>query len=486
MYYSVRQESRGAETKIAQVSGLLEAGQGVNELAVEVDRYRESSTAMKDKAVSEGQAAIARTHERFEAILARINRDVMEDAERKQLDSVDAKLDKLIELSQRVAKYYNSPDAFRLAETRDAHADVRRDITQLNASLQKRGRAGVGSIEGVATTNVRTFLAGGGAILLLLLAVYFREYWAYQRPLKQLHALALQVEGGKAAPTGADNLPGLFGRVAASLNSMAGVLERQAKERHKFMLDLFSDFSVPLSLLRAGKILVGPKAATTEIQQLQASETVKRGLAALAGSLEDLGDLAEFGNLKARLEEKLVDLSEIVVNVSRSLTGPDSSKWITTALPAMPVWTKIDSRRMERVLTHVILKVAGTLAENEKIHVTVTDRSEQGDSGVEILVQGTLRMQQRSSVGSGPEIDITKHWINEKGLFLGLMNKIIRVHGGEITASGVVGTSAQVRIHLPQERVVVHGLINAPLGLSVNLASGSNAGSTDADQQKDA
>lgn len=485
MFYTQRLKSQAMQNQVVQVSDLLESGQGISQLALELDRFRDAGTDYRKMTTAEVKTAIDRTQARFKSILAKINRESLLDAEKKQLQAVDAKMDELIELSQKIVGYYNSPDPFRLAESRDAHAAVRRELTQLVTSVQARGRQGVEQSKGAASgSDARIFIAGGTVILLLLLSIFVADYVAYQRPLKKLHALALQFENGKA-PAAADassGLKGYHGKVASVMSALANGAERLANERHKFMLDLFSDFTVPLSMMRAGKSLGQNKsaaatghAATDDKSQLLAVDTVKRGMAALSGSLDDLSDLAEFGNIESRLEERLIDLAEVVLAVSHTLTGPESSKWVTATLPPMPVWINIDARRLERVLTHVILKVAGTVEASEKIHVTVADTA---GSGVEILIQGESRMRERSSTGSGPEVEITKHWVSEQGLFLGLMSRIIRVQGGSITASGVVGTSVQVRIRLPQERIVSHGLINAPRGLRVDLQSMTEPQST--------
>ena len=470
MFYFHRLESRAAETQVAQVSGLLEAGRGLSELGTEVEHFRDAGFEYKKMPGYEAKAAIQKTHDRFKATLAKLGQEsAFEEAEKKQIAVIGAKLDQLVALCLKAVTNYAAADPFRLSDIRELQTDARHLVGQVSATLQDRTQANVAQAKSAGGREARIFMAGGGVILLLLFAVFFRELVVYQRPLSRLHGLALQYESGRFAHADKSGLPVLHERVAGVMSSLAIASERQAKERHKFMLDLFSDFSVPLSMLRAGKNILSPKPGSDDASQVLAGESVKRGLSALSGSLDDLADLAEFGNMESRLEERLVDLSEVVLSVSRNLTGPDSNKWISTNFPPMPVWVKIDARRMERVLTHVILKVAGTLETSERINVAVLELSQQDSAGVEILIQAEGRKRNHASTGSGPEVEITKHWISEKGLFLGLMGRIIRIQGGTITASGVSGTSAQVRIRLPQDRIVGHGLINAPRGLTLDL-----------------
>jgi hypothetical protein len=63
---------------------------------------------------------------------------------------------------------------------------------------------------------------------------------------------------------------------------------------------------------------------------------------------------------------------------------------------------------------------------------------------------------------SGPEQDLLKHWISENGLSMRLIHKMIKSHGGSISAAGIAGSSVKIMIRLPHERVSTTGLIAPP------------------------
>jgi hypothetical protein len=135
----------------------------------------------------------------------------------------------------------------------------------------------------------------------------------------------------------------------------------------------------------------------------------------------------------------------------------------------------VDARRFERVIMQAITKVASTLHQGTSIHVSVEQPTHGSFRGVEIIVQDSERAREHSSgqgsriSSSGPEVDVLKHWISEKGLGLTLSHRVIKTQGGTMTASGMPGTSVQISIRLPQERLAQVGLISAPRGLEVKF-----------------
>ena len=84
---------------------------------------------------------------------------------------------------------------------------------------------------------------------------------------------------------------------------------------------------------------------------------------------------------------------------------------------------------------------------------------------------------------AGPTLDVLKHWISEKGVGLTLAHQIIKAQGGTLTASGLPGTSVQLSIRLPQERLEQVGLITAPRGLEVDFAQIQSEGKREEEEQ---
>jgi signal transduction histidine kinase len=114
------------------------------------------------------------------------------------------------------------------------------------------------------------------------------------------------------------------------------------------------------------------------------------------------------------------------------------------------------------MLVQVLSKVIGTVPVGGSLSISVAQSTTGNHRGIEILIQDSERPKNGRVANTGPEQDILKHWISESGLSMALAHKIIKAHGGSITAAGVAGMSVTVTIRLPYERVVSRGLISPP------------------------
>ncbi|MGK5089799.1 ATP-binding protein [Bdellovibrionota bacterium FG-2] len=93
------------------------------------------------------------------------------------------------------------------------------------------------------------------------------------------------------------------------------------------------------------------------------------------------------------------------------------------------------------------------------------NRPQQGDfRGVEIQILDGERVKDKANTngtvrGSGPEQDPLRHWVSENGIGMALAQRIVRAHGGKLTAAGVAGTGVSFILRIPQDRVT-GGLIS--------------------------
>lgn len=470
MSYFSALDSRRIDGNLATMGKLLTAERALGSLSYEVEKLRALGSRFRKMDPAEAVTAIRGGRDSFRKTLVEI-RPSLEEAEQQKSTLIGDKLDELTATSERLLPNLYNKDPYQVDEVRALHEDAQREIAALATGLHDRGK----SLSAVAERNVlskaRVFVIGGGAVLLLFVSVLLAGYRAYHRPLTRLFAYASELKPG-VAPKPADAaveqpLPGMYGTIHASLANLAAAAESHLKERHKFILDLVSDLAAPLRMLKAGKELLARRedVEDPELEQ-RAAESIRCGTAVLSGGLDDLIDLAGLGTLEERLEEKLVDVSELVMSVARTMSCPSYGgvgKQVLTSVPPMPVWIKTDSKRMERALTHAVLKVGATVTSGT-VRISVSEPLRGGQAGLEILIQdGDRQRRGEKRVSTGPEIDVSRHWIGDSGLTLALARKVIHAQGGTMTASGVPGTSAQIRILLPQERLVSRGLINPPL-----------------------
>jgi len=476
----------------------------LGDLTVQLERYRRMSGSFRKLSPDEVVGAKNALRRSFRDALDKLEPESpsSEDAktvletrkEARSADPVVAELrkdselvDELLALSQKLEPQLFSKDAFSKEEVRDLYDALSESLSTLRKTEGARLQAmRADGLKG-DTRSLQLIIGCGVMILLLLLAVSARNQIAYVIPLRKLRDYAVRIRSGAAEPDKAKDpaasLAGMHSEIRQCIDQLSGLVESAQKERHRFISDVVSDLKAPLTMLQAGKYLLGPAGAGTAnadpALEVQAAEAVKLGLLILSGTLEDLGDAMEIGRIETRFRESVIDLSELVSGVARTLNGP-GGRQISLSLPAMPVWTLTDPRRMERTLIQVISKVAQSISQHSgqngarpaSVHVTLQQPAEGSHRGIEILVQDGERVRAGRVAANGPELDVMKHWIAEQGLGMSVVSRIVRAQGGTVTASGVAGTSAQVVIRLPQDRSANTGLLTPPRGLNVNLSRG--------------
>jgi two-component system sensor histidine kinase MtrB len=181
-----------------------------------------------------------------------------------------------------------------------------------------------------------------------------------------------------------------------------------------------------------------------------------------------------------RLDEKIVDVRDVITRVAQLWTGPGSTHEIRIAAPAAPVWAFVDGERLERVVLNLVGKIMQYSPQGGRIDLALrVSSSGQGEKGgIELLISEGSQTGERVRA-TGPEQDLLKHWVAENGFGLGLSQKIVAAHGGQIMAAGVAGTHVVFTIRLPEERLPVGmdlvGGIDQP-GLAMRSKAGRDSG----------
>ncbi len=457
----------------AHVEQLQQRQGPLRDMSVSLEKYRRMSAHFRKMTPSEMDQAKDSLRQAITAGLSQFEKLDSNPDEMSSLANIRHSLDSMVEFAVKFERTAYNKDAYQKAEMVSLHERISRTLADLDESTQSR----ILELEAQsrnAQDHATPVLVGLSGLILALFAFHFvSEYWTYERPLRRMHQYAQALRGGVLDIQKMRTFKGRFGDVQSALAQLTQMVQGHARERHKFILDVVSDLRSPLVMLTEGKHLLGRAGESLdEVEELRSVDSVKRGLAMLSGCLDDMEDIVEYARLDSRLEENLCDLSELINDVARSLNaGPGLEKQIMTSVPPMPIWVRLDARRFERVIMQAITKVASTLHQGTSIHVSVEQPTQGSFRGVEIVIQDSERARDQSVrvSSSGPDVDVLKHWISEKGLGMTLAHRVIKTQGGTLTASGMPGTSVQISIRLPQERLAQVGLISAPRGLEVKL-----------------
>ncbi|MFZ9595821.1 MAG: hypothetical protein ACO3A2_07045 [Bdellovibrionia bacterium] len=454
---------QGLHQRASEIQPLYQRQKILDSLSLQLERYRRLSSTFR-KITPEENAEIKSKLKAFFIggvnQLDRLNPTSEEFSAEHQLND---QLAELLSSSVKFEQMLFTKDAYQKAEIQSLHDEILKTLENLEKINQQRISAvDLGSSQSESRSLV-LLLGVGLLIFILVVSTLLRGHFIYYKPLERLYQYALSLRDGAAVPKDPPVFSGMYGEIQASFNRLATSVETHVRGRHKFIMDLASDLKVPLALLQSGGHLLGSNLKSTLSQEpADAAESVRRGLAIFAGSLDDLNDLVDINRLDSRLDEKTVDLAELIADVGRTLMGPEVGKKMVISVPPLPVWVFIDAARMQRLLIQVFSKVLATVSESSGISVELMQHSSGNTRGVELVIQDMERLKSSRPMVAGPEQEILKHWISENGLSMALAHKVIKAHGGSITAAGVAGTSLSVIIRLPQDRIVSPGLISPP------------------------
>jgi hypothetical protein len=478
MIYAHQRVVTQLKSASSQLENLNLVEQRTANLSFIIERYRRQASSfrkLEPVQINQLKNDLKANFEKGLAALAQLDPDSANQVHR---EKVLNQLTDLLSQSTEIERTSYSKDPFQKEEIRNLHASIENELNTILASAQAKEEFLSKSGNDADSRALQTFYICSIAVLCLLLGLLIENYFVFFRPLRKLHDYAAHIRAGKtgAAADNSPSLPGVYGDIQVSLSKLAENVEGHLKERHKFIRDVVADLRSPLNMLQAGRKFLKntnqPNGGNDEAQALAAAHSMKHGLAILSGSLDDLTDIVEINRLETRMEESIIDLTELISDVSRTFNGVNHGQPVTFSVPPMPVWVKIDRKRFERVLVQVVSKVGSTFPGG--IHILLAEATAKEGRGLQIIVCDATRVRkgQGSTIASGPELDILKHWISDNGLGMALAYKVVRAHGGAINASGVNGTAVQIMIRLPAERLAGNGLIMPPEGLRVG--SGQN------------
>ncbi len=451
--------------RTAYLQPLYQRQKIINSLSLNLERYRRMSSGFRKLSPDEMADIKSKLKQSFTHGVAKLSQLDSTNEERSSERALNDEISELITLSAQIEPMLFSKDAYVRSEVQELHDKIFKTLIDLEKSADSRMMTMQSDNSRSESSSVILLIGVGLGILVLICSIILKNYIVYAKPLNRLYQYANDLKKGKPIPKNPPRLPGLFSEIQSALNQLGSEVEEHMRDRHKFILDIVADLKSPLTLLQAGKYLLGGVGEEIPAdQQVQAAESVRRGLAIFAGSLDDLNDIVDINRLESRLDESTVDLSELLSDVSKTILGPDAGKRILVSVPPIPVWVTIDARRFERVMIQVLSKVIGTLPKGGNLSISVSQAIQSSFRGVEILIQDAERFKNGRAAAAGPEQDILKHWISENGLSMALSHKIIKAHGGAIMAAGVAGMSVTLIIRLPQERIVSRGLISPPAG----------------------
>jgi signal transduction histidine kinase len=282
----------------------------------------------------------------------------------------------------------------------------------------------------------RALLEYGIAGLALALA---GGYWVARRALRPIEVFTAQASAMAAAPStpGArldlPNREDELGRLGASFNLLLERIEQSLNRTRAFIADAAHELKTPVAIVRTEAEL-----SLSRVRSLEESREALGAIAAesarLSRLVSDLTLLAEGETLEVPLERRLVDLTELVHEVVRSLRALAMSRNATVEVEAPP---GLEFRGDERLLRQILVNLVENAIKFSRPPARIGIAVDQEDGRVEVRVldeAATLSADERERVFErfyrARRSD--EGGTSGSGLGLAIVRWAVGLHGGSI------------------------------------------------------
>ncbi|WP_308271520.1 HAMP domain-containing sensor histidine kinase [Kitasatospora sp. SUK 42] len=309
-----------------------------------------------------------------------------------------------------------------------------------------------------------SFLAIGGAVLVLIAALGFFAVRAGLRPLRRIEEGAARIAAGELSHRMPELSPGTeVGRLSIALNGMltqieaafAARAESEARMR-RFVADASHELRTPLAGIRGFAELYRMGALPTEAD-------VTRTMTRIESEADRMGALVEDLLVLARLDEERpldlapMDLRTLAADALHDVTALDPSRPVALTGPsgtgapgAAPVLG--DEARLRQVVTNLVGNAVKHTPPGTPVRIGVGGGAdgvcllEVADSGPGLTEEQAQRVFDRFF-----RVDASRSRDNGGGAGLGLAiaTALTRAHGGTLTLDTAPGEGATFRVELP-------------------------------------
>lgn len=309
-------------------------------------------------------------------------------------------------------------------------------------------------------------LVGGAVLLVVLTAVGWFALGRGLRPLRRIEQTAAAIAGGDLTR----RVPALapshteIGRLADSLNTMLGQLERAFAERaasearmRDFVWDVSHELRTPLFGIKGSTELYRMGAMPERSDVDEAMRRIHREAARLASLTEDLLLLARLDEAaEGPLDRTPMDLRTLAgdarhdvraLDPSRpvELTGPDGQG------PPGPAPVLADEARLRQVMTNLVGNAAAHTPPGTPVRIGVGTAG--GRAVLEVADEGPgMTAEQAGRVFDRfyrADRSRNRESGASAGLGLAIARSLARAHGGEVELATAPGEGARFRLALP-------------------------------------
>jgi signal transduction histidine kinase len=270
------------------------------------------------------------------------------------------------------------------------------------------------------------------------------------RPVEHVTAASAKIMTGdlQARVDVPENIPGETLRLLARFNQMAQSLETYERERTEMIAAIAHELRTPLAVMKVRQELL--EEGMIELNQSEIS-LLGRQIELLTRLVEDLRtlSLADANRLSLKLE--LVDLTALVARIITSFEHRARDVGIEIVSDLTPVQLEADPQRLEQVVINLLDNACKHTPEGGQITISLTHVNDY----IQLTVHDT---------GPGfkvaPEQLFKRFYTSDAlrasgtGLGLSLVDALVKLHGGQVSAHNHLQGGAVFEVCLPVSNAV--------------------------------
>ena len=286
----------------------------------------------------------------------------------------------------------------------------------------------------------------GLAVLLLGAGVSMYLSSTITRPVERITGVALQMAKGRFNERAAKDYDDEIGKLADTLNYMAGEIARQDHLKNQFIASISHELRTPLTAIKGWAVTLGGS-LENKAEMLEGLTIIEKESDRLTSLVEELLDFSKLAAGKITLARDLVNAGELLSSLAKMVTpralrqGIHLVVDIQEEIPAI----QADANRLKQVLINLLDNAFKFTPTGGSISITALSNNQAliirvSDTGAGIAANHLPRVKERfykAGAHSG------------SGLGLAICDEIIKLHGGELTLASEVGQGTRAKVMLP-------------------------------------
>jgi two-component system sensor histidine kinase BaeS len=265
-------------------------------------------------------------------------------------------------------------------------------------------------------------------------------------PVGRLVDAAAQLSNGDYTVRVPEVESGPMRQVVRSFNGMAERLEKSSEQRRRLMADVGHELRTPLTVIQGELEAMADGVHPVSPDQIEMLLDETRLLARLIDDLRVLS-LSEAGELELDIES--IEAGALVADAMASYQALAARSNITLTATADPGSVLADPLRLHEVLANVIANAIRHTPAGGTVTVTATSTPagwlfDVSDTGTGISAEQLPLIFERFAKGADS---------HGTGLGLSIARELVRAHGGEMTASSIVGQGTTIEFSIPPGRI---------------------------------